>query len=59
MVESITVAQKAQLHYRTLDSIVYPNVTDAWKNLYPKLAAGRATAEEIAKELTDIAAKNK
>ncbi|WP_218918859.1 ABC transporter substrate-binding protein [Paenibacillus borealis] len=59
MVESITVAQKTQLHYRTLDSIVYPNVTDAWKNLYPKLVAGRATAEEIAQELTDIAAKNK
>ena len=59
VVESITVAQKTQLHYRTLDSIVYPNVTDAWKNLYPKLMSGRATAEEIAKELTDIAAKNK
>lgn len=59
IVESITVAQKTQLHYRTLDSIVYPNVTDSWKNLYPKLISGRATAEEIAKELTDIAAKNK
>jgi len=59
VVESITVAQKTQLHYRTLDSIVYPNVTDAWKNLYPKLMSGRATAEEIAKELTEIAAKNK
>lgn len=59
MVESITVAQKTKLHYRTLDSILYPNVTDAWKNLYPKLVSGRATAEELAKELTEIAAKNK
>lgn len=59
IVESIEVAQKTQLHYRTLDSILYPNVTDAWKNLYPKLVSGRATAEELAKELTEIAAKNK
>jgi raffinose/stachyose/melibiose transport system substrate-binding protein len=58
-VETIAVAQKTQVHYQTLDSIVYPNITDAWKTLYPKLVFGKSTAEEIAKDLTAIAAKSK
>ncbi|WP_438497220.1 ABC transporter substrate-binding protein [Paenibacillus sp. IHBB 3054] len=58
-VEAIAVAQKTQVHYGSFDSIVYPNITDAWKNLYPKLVFGRSTAEEITKDLTDLAAKSK
>ncbi|QQZ61898.1 extracellular solute-binding protein [Paenibacillus sonchi] len=58
-VESIKLAQQTQVHYQSFDSIVYPNITDAWKSLYPKLVFGQSTAEEIAKELTEIAAKHK
>ncbi|WP_217593550.1 extracellular solute-binding protein [Cohnella sp. GbtcB17] len=59
LVESIAVGNQSQVHYGSLDSIVYPNVTDAWKLLYPELVFGKSTAEEIAKKLSDIAAKNK
>lgn len=58
-VESIAVAQQTEVHYRNFDAIVYPNVTDAWKTLYPKLVFGRSAAEDITQELTDIAAKSK
>lgn len=58
-VETIAVAQQSKVHYRNFDAIVYPNVTDAWKTLYPKLVFGKSTAEDIAKELSEIAAKSK
>jgi len=58
-VETINVGNKSTLNYQVFDSLVFPNVTDAWKSLYPELAFDKATAEEIAKKLTDTSAKNK
>jgi raffinose/stachyose/melibiose transport system substrate-binding protein len=58
-VETINVGNSAKVKYQYFDTIVFPNVTDAWKNLYPELVFNKATAEEVAKELTETAAKNK
>lgn len=58
-VESIEVSNQSKIHYSAFDSIVYPNVTDAWKLWYPELVFNKSTAEEFAKKLSDIAAKNK
>ncbi len=58
-VETIEVGNSAKLKYQYFDTLVFPNVTDAWKNLYPELVFNKITAEEMAKKLTDIAAKNK
>lgn len=58
-VETIEVGNNAKLKYQYFDTLVYPSVTDAWKNLYPELAFNKLTAEEMAKKLTEIAAKSK
>ena len=58
LVESINVGNQSYVHYGSFDSIVYPNVTDAWKLLYPELVFNKATAEEIATNLSLIAAKS-
>ncbi|AEY65326.1 extracellular solute-binding protein [Clostridium sp. BNL1100] len=58
-VETIEVGNSAKVKYQYFDTIVLPNVTDSWKNLYPELAFNKITAEEMAKKLTEISAKNK
>ncbi|MGI6084732.1 MAG: ABC transporter substrate-binding protein [Acetivibrionales bacterium] len=52
-------AGKAKYNYKFFDTINYANVTDAWKTLYPELVFNKATAEEVAKKLSEVAAKNK
>jgi hypothetical protein len=37
----------------------YPSVVDAFGQLYPELANGNITAEEMAAKLDEAAAKNK
>lgn len=58
-VETIDVGNSAKVKYQYFDTIVFPNVTDTWKNLYPELAFDKLTAEQFAKKLTEVAAKNK
>ncbi len=58
-VETIDVGNSAKVKYQYFDTIVFPNVTDSWKNLYPELSFKQITAEQMAKKLTDTAAKNK
>lgn len=58
-VETIDVGNNSKINYQIFDSLVHPNVTDAWKSLYPELSFNKATAEEMAKKLTDTSAKNK
>lgn len=58
-VETIDVGNKATVKYQYFDTIVFPNVTDAWRNLYPELAFNKVTAEQMAKKLTETALKNK
>lgn len=58
-VEYMNVGNQSQIHYSSFDSIVYPNVTDSWKLLYPELVFNKSTAEEIAKKLSEIAAQTK
>lgn len=58
-VETIDVGNSAKVKYQYFDNIVFPNITDAWKTLYPELAFNKLTAEQFAKKLTEIAAKNK
>lgn len=58
-VETINVGNSAKIKYQYFDNIVYTNVTDAWKNLYPELAFNKMTAEQFAKKLSETASKNK
>ncbi len=58
-VETINVGNNAAIKYQYFDNIVFPNVTDVWKNLYPELAFNKLTVEKFAKKLTETAAKNK
>ena len=58
-VETIEVGNKSKVNYQFFDAIVFPNITDAWKSLYPELSFNKATAGQIAKKLTEIAARNK
>lgn len=58
-VETINVGNSAKVKFQYFDTIVFPNVTDAWKNLYPEFVFNRITAEQMAKKLTETAAKNK
>ncbi|GKU23668.1 ABC transporter substrate-binding protein [Clostridium folliculivorans] len=48
----------SKVRYQSLDTINYANVTSAFSNLYSQLAANKITPEEMAKSLSDIAAKN-
>lgn len=48
----------AKYKFKFFDTIDYANVTDAWKNIYPELFFNKATAEEVAKELSNTAARN-
>lgn len=52
-------AGKAKYNYKFFDTICYANVTDSWKTVYPELVFNKATAEEVAKKLGEIASKNK
>ncbi len=52
-------AAKAKYNYKFMDTINYANVTDAWQNLYPELAFNKATPEQVAKMLSEVAQKNK
>lgn len=58
-VETIAVSNKAKVFYQFFDAIVFANITDAWKTLYPELVFNKSTPEQMAKKLTEIAAKNK
>lgn len=55
----IDLSAQAKYKFKFFDTIDYANVTDAWKTIYPELFFNKATPEEIAKEISDIAAKNK
>ncbi|HEX2926759.1 MAG TPA: extracellular solute-binding protein [Ruminiclostridium sp.] len=57
--ETIDVGNAAKVKFQYFDTLVFPNVTDAWKNLYPELDFNKLTAEQFAKKLTETAAKNK
>lgn len=48
----------ARYKYNFLDEINYPNVLDQYAALYPALAMGKMTAEEMAAQLSEAAAKN-
>lgn len=52
-------AGKAKYNYKFFDTINYANVTDSWKTVYPELVFNKATAEDVAKKLGEIASKNK
>lgn len=58
-VETINAGNSAKSKFQYFDTIVYPNVTDAWKNLYPELAFNKLTPEQFAKKLTEVTSKNK
>ena len=58
-VETIVASNKATIFYQFFDSIVFPNITEAWKTLYPELVFDKVTPKQMAEKLTDIAAKNK
>jgi raffinose/stachyose/melibiose transport system substrate-binding protein len=47
-----------KVRYQSLDTINYANVTSAFSNLYSQLIGNKITAEEMAKSLSDTAAKN-
>ncbi len=44
--------------YRFMNGIDYPNVEDAFSQLYPALAMGKLTPADMAKKLTETAKKN-
>lgn len=58
-VETIDIGNKSKVNYQFFDAIVFPNVTDAWKSVYPELAFDKSTPEAVAQKLTEISAKNK
>lgn len=58
-VETIDVGTKSKVTYQLFDTIVFTNVTDAWKTVYPELTFNKVTAEQVAKKLTETAAKYK
>lgn len=55
----VDLGANAKYKFKFFDTIDFANVTDAWKTVYPELFFNKATAEQVAKELSDIAAKNK
>lgn len=57
--ETIDVGNKSKVNYQLFDAIVFPNVTNAWKTVYPEFVFNKSTAEQVAKKLTDIEAKSK
>jgi raffinose/stachyose/melibiose transport system substrate-binding protein len=57
--ETIDLGLNAKNKYASFDVINYGNITDVWKTLYPELVFNKSTAEQIAKKLSDVAAKNK
>lgn len=59
LVELINASSQAKVRYKNLDTINYANVTDTFANVYPALAMNKMTAEQVAKKLTEAAAKNK
>ncbi len=50
---------KAKYNYKFFDVISQANVIDTFAKLYPELAFERITAEEMAKSLTEAAARNR
>ncbi len=56
-VETIDAGTKSKVTYQLFDTIVFTNVTDAWKTVYPELNFNKVTAEQVAKKLTETAAK--
>lgn len=56
--ETVKLGESSKYKYKTLDTINYANVSDAWKTLYPELIFNRISAPEMAKKLSDIADKN-
>jgi raffinose/stachyose/melibiose transport system substrate-binding protein len=57
--ETVKLGLNTKYKYADFDTINYANVTDAWKSLYPELIFNKSTAEEFAKKLGEVAAKNK
>jgi raffinose/stachyose/melibiose transport system substrate-binding protein len=59
VVETIEAGLKAKNKYQFFDIISYANVIDTFSKVYPELAYNKVTAEQMAKKLSDAAAKNK
>jgi raffinose/stachyose/melibiose transport system substrate-binding protein len=58
LAELLDAVPNAKYTYTMLDNINYPNVTDQFATLYPALALDKITPEEMAKALSETAAKN-
>ncbi|BFT70676.1 ABC transporter substrate-binding protein [Paenibacillus sp. P36] len=56
---NVELGGQAKNKFANLDALNFANVTEAWKTLYPELNFNKATAEEIAKRLSNTAEKNK
>lgn len=58
LTDLVNVNLNTKVRYQSLDGINYANVASTFANLYPELIANKITAEQMAKSLSDTAAKN-
>jgi len=58
LAELLEAAPTVKYNYTMIDNINYPNVMDQFATLYPALALDKTTPEQMAKTLSEVAAKN-
>jgi raffinose/stachyose/melibiose transport system substrate-binding protein len=58
LAELVAANLQVKYRYKFFDNIDYANVTSEFANLFPALALNKMTAEQVAKNLSDLASKN-
>lgn len=58
VVEFVGLLDNIDYKYQTIDTISYSTALNAFSTLYPELASGSLTPEDMAKQLDEMAAKD-